>query len=128
MELTRTQFDVLAFLEQENNNTADKKPFTQRGIARFISVGTSALILALVVTGTFLHLSHKNNAANIARVQQLEQHLIQVTHRAEVVEAATAEKETAPEIEKEPMPKFEPEPIAIEPIAAEPPCQEADQN
>ena len=70
MELTRTQFDVLAFLEQENNNTADKKPFTQRGIARFtgLSVGT--------VNKTLVYLNEtklaENNVITAAGLNVLE--------------------------------------------------------
>jgi len=40
---------------------------------RFIGVVTSAMMLALVVTGSLLYFSMQNNAANAARIHELEQ-------------------------------------------------------
>ena len=66
MNLTRTQFDVLAFLEREK----DEKNMTQRGIARLtgLSLGTvNKTMLFLIENGLV-----ENNSLNAAGLQALE--------------------------------------------------------
>ena len=46
---------------------------------RFISVATSILILALAATGALLHFSIQNNAANSARLYDIERSIVRVT-------------------------------------------------